>query len=72
MLKYGISSLNGIGVNIVYLVGQILDKWISNKIFASQFKFSNVCIESESSRIESESSRQLFYTPNPSIEPLIV
>ena len=60
MLKYGISSHNGIGVNIVYLVGPILDKWISNMIFASQFKVSNVCIFN----IESESSRQLFYTPN--------
>ena len=65
MLKYGISSHNGIYVNIVYLVGPILDKWIFNMIFASQFKVSNVCIFN----IELESSRQLFYTPNPSIEP---
>ena len=68
MLKYGISSHNGIVVKIVYLVGPILDKWISNMIFARQFKVSNVCIFN----IESESSRQLFYTPNPSIGPLIV
>ena len=65
MLKYGISSHNGIGVNIVYLV---LDKWISHMIFASQSKVSNVCIFN----IESKSSLQLFYTPNPIIEPLIV
>ena len=68
MLNYGISSHNGIGVNIVYLMGPILDKWISNMIFASQLKVSDVCIFN----IESKSSRQLFYTPNPSIEPLIV
>ena len=68
MLKYGISSHNGIGVNIVYLVGPILDKWISHMIFASQSKVSNVCIFN----IESKSSLQLVYTPNPIIEPLIV
>ena len=55
MLKYDINSHNGIGVNIVYLVGPILDKWISNMIFASQFKVSNVCIFN----IESKSSRQM-------------
>ena len=68
MLKYGISSHNGIGMNIAYLVGPILDKWISNNLFASQFKVSDVCIFN----IETKSSRQLFYTPNPSIGPLIV
>ena len=68
MDKYGISSHNGIGVNIAYLVGTILDKWISNNLFASQFKVSDICIFS----IETKSSRQLFYTPNSSIEPLIV
>ena len=52
MFKYGIKSHNGIGVNIVYQVGLIFNKWISNMIFASQFQVSNVCnfnIESKSS-----------------------
>ena len=35
MLEYGINSRNGIDVNVVYLVGPILDKWISSKIFAN-------------------------------------
>ena len=68
MLKYGICSPNGIGVNIVYLKGPIFDKLIFNMIFANQFKFSNVSIFN----IEAKSSRQLFYTPNPSIEPFSV
>ena len=54
-----------IGVNIVYPVGPIFDKWISNMIFTNQFKVSNCFI------FKSKSSRQLFYI-NPSVEPLIV
>ena len=37
-------------------------------IFETQFKVSNVSIFN----IESKSSRQLFYTPNPNIEPFSV
>ena len=68
MLKYGICSHNVISVNIVYLVGPIFDEWISDMIFENQCNVSNVYIFN----IESRSLRQLFYTHNTGIEPLIV
>ena len=65
MLKYCVYSQNGIIVDIVYLVYPIFYKWISELIFSTnQFNIRNVCIF----KFKYNSSRQFFYTANPSVE----